>query len=265
MLKKSLLMAAVVLAIQAAGLFAGVEWQSKITDTVKGKAKITLVHTYAQAGNVRQDFVDVKTDANPFMKEGSYWLYKGESDKVMVVDSQEKTYMEVPLESLTQMAGAMGQIVKMTITEPKVEAVAKGKETVAGYECDHLQINSSYKMETKIAFMKMQTAVEQSQELWATKAIDIKELAASFKRKSFRTGFTDLDVLMEKQMQAYKDLGFTVKSITTTKNTDNKGKSEVNVQQMDVTEVTSKNLDASLFEIPAGFTRQEFFLPGTAK
>jgi hypothetical protein len=157
-------------------VFAGVEWQAKITDQIKGKEKISLTHAYAQGGSVRQEFVEVKSNDNPFMKKEVYWLYKGDSDKIYVVNTKEKTYMEVPMQAMLQVAGSLGQIVKMTITEPKVEVAPLNKETVSGYDCDHLQVTTSYKMETKIAFMKIQNAIEQTQVLWATKAVDRKSV-----------------------------------------------------------------------------------------
>jgi hypothetical protein len=265
MSKKVLFMTGIFCLMLFMSALAGVDWQSKLTNTVKGKPQISLVHTCAQGGNVRQEFVDVKSDNNPYMKKGTYWLYKGDSDKIIVVNPKEKTYMEVPLQSILQAAASLGQIVKMTITEPKVEVISKDKETVSGYDCNHVQVNSSYKMETKIAFMKMQTAVEQNQEIWATNDIDMKEMAATFKDKSFKSGFTELDALMEKQMQPFKNIGFVIKSITTQKNSDNKGKIETSVSQMDVTEVSTKDLDNSLFQIPPDYTQQEFFNPQMGK
>ncbi len=261
MFRRIMLIAVVAIFFTTGTVFAGIEWQAKIVSSRKDKETTTLVHFYAQQGNVREEFVEVGGQGG-LRKQGMYWLYKGKEDMVYVVNPEEKTYMAVSFDSLMKFTSALTQLMQMKISNVNVEVKELGQETVGEYKCKHLTINSSYDMEIKIMIMKVKSHIEQTKELWGTTSIPMDEMADAFKARTFRVGIKDLDDLIEKQIEIYKDLGFVVKSVTTEKNTT-KNKTETSITTMTVSDITTKNLSQDLFEIPDDYKKVELKLKPT--
>jgi hypothetical protein len=256
MLKRLFLIAVAFFLLQTTFVFAGVEWQAKSVTKGKGKEATILIHGYAQNGNVREEFVEVKGE-NRLTEKGMYWLYKGEGNTMYVVNPKEKTYMAISIDSLMQFGSEATQFMKLTISNPKVEVKQLNPETLSTYECKHMMINSAYDMEMKVVIMKTKSHVEQAQEIWAADVKAFQDMASAFKMKSFKTGMKDLDELIQKQMEPYKNLGFTIKSITTQKNTQGK-KTEITTTEMTVSDIATKNVNDDLFKIPADYKQIEF-------
>ncbi len=249
-------------ALQTGLVFAGIEWQTKsVFKSGEKETNYILSHLYAQGGNVREEFVEMGKKSDPNRKEGGYWIYKSGTNMVIVVDPEEKTYMEVDMDKILQMGGAIAKLMKITITNPSVEVSKIGSEVLGKYKCDHYLIKTSYDIETKVAFIKSKNHVEEIKEIWATNDIPSMELAGGFKNKSFKTGMEDIDRLIEKEMQAQRDMGFVLKSITTQKNTDKKGKVETNITETNVIDITFKNISDELFKVPAGYKKIDFTSP----
>jgi len=261
MTKRLILIATALFLLQTTLSFGGVEWKAQLLTKVKDKEATITTHSYAQKGMVREEYVEVGKSESPLTKKGIYWLYKGDANTVYIVDPEEKTYLALSVDSLMQFAGAITQFMKMTISNFSVEVKELGDETIDSYLCKHITINSSYDMEMKIAIMKVKSHIEQSKELWATNAISLKEFAAAFRTKPFKTGMKGLDTLIQKEMAAYKDLGFVIKSITTQKTSDVKGKiSEESITEMTISDINVKDLSDDLFTIPADYKQIEFSL-----
>lgn len=247
------------LVLQAGLVFSGIEWQAKnITKTGDKEENVFLSLCYAQNGNVREEFVETGKKSDPFRKKGGYWIYRSGTETITIVDPEEKTYMEIDMNKILQIGGAVAKFIKMSITNPTVEVEKLGSENFGQYKCNHILIKSSYDIETKIAILKTKSHVEETKELWATEDIPSMEVAGGFQKKSFKTGIDELDTLIEKEMKAQKDLGFVIKSITTQKNINKKGKTETTVMEMTVSNVTFKNLPEEIFKVPAGYKKVEF-------
>jgi hypothetical protein len=262
MLRKVIWSAGIAILFQALTVFGGVEWQAKIVSKEKGKETITVIHAYAQGGNVREEFVQVPKDHNPMQAEGSYWLYKSASEMIYIVNPKEKTYMELSVQNLAQMGGAVSQVVKMTVSNPVVNVTPLTAEVVSSYACDHMRISSSYDLETKIAIMKTKSHIEHVQELWATEAVQMKDLAGSFQSKSVQTGISDLDALIQKQMVSQKNMGFIIRSLTTQKTANQKGQTETTVTEMNAYDISTKTLNNDLFKIPDGYQKKDMAQTG---
>jgi hypothetical protein len=256
---KCLIIAA--LLVQSVFVFAGLEWTTKTTSSVDGKEKsVTTLQGDAQNGNVREEVIDIKGKDSSGFKKGSYFLYKGDSNNVTIVDTEKKSYMELPLDN---MMGAVGQVMDIKVSNVKTTSTKLPDEVVNSYPCSHVRIDSSYDMETKIAFITSNTHIEQSQEIWGTDKISAKEFAAVYKNKAFRTSIKELDQMIEKQASAYKGMNFVLKMVMTQKNTDaSNPKSAQNViTQMIVDKVEQKQLNDDMFMVPAGYKRTEAAAP----
>jgi hypothetical protein len=82
------------------------------------------------------------------------------------------------------------------------------------------------------------------------------EMGEAFRYRDFKTGMEDLDNLIEKQMKAEANLGFPLKTISVTTSIDKKGNSkEKSRMTQEVLSLSTRNLSASTFEIPADFKK----------
>lgn len=244
--------------------FSGIQWKAKMDIQGQNKKENnSLTFTImAQKGNVLQVFDSVEKDSQVF-KKGSYWLFKSEEGKMYMVDVSERSYMEIPINGMLQMAGAMGKLVKVKIANPDVKMEKLGSETILGYTCTHYKMVYEYDMEVKIAFIKNKAHERVEKEVWATTGVKgLQEIGEVFRQRDFKTGMEDLDAMIEKQMKAEAGMGFPLKTITTTTTIDKKGNAkEKSRTTMEVQEIDTKNLPASTFEIPPDYKRMAPFGP----
>jgi hypothetical protein len=257
---KRILVFVLAVSFLAVNVFAGVEWVSTITTKAsQKKANNEIIsHVYAQKGNLKQEFKGVSNE-NMFYFQDGYWLYKSDSNLIYVVNDKKKSYMEMDLDTLLQLTGMFGQLVKIEVTNHSINTEVLPEETIEGFPCKHVKITSDYDMKVKIAFIKSSTSVHEVKEIWATPQIPgMDEINKSFLKKDLKTGIADLDEFIQKEMEQQKDLGFPIKMITTNIQKDKKGKVRgETTTTMTVTSLQSKTFPDSLFEVPAGYKREE--------
>jgi hypothetical protein len=250
--------------VSVAFVFGGIEW----TATMKtiGKKKHTnndiSTHTYAQKGDVKQVFEGVANE-NPMYTQNGYWLFKADESDIYIVDDNKKQYMVMNLDSLLQMAGMMGQLVKITVKDHTVSAEELPAQKVLGYDCNHVKITTEYTMKVKIAFIKKTMKIHEVKEIWGTNKIPgLDEIGKSFMNKDFRTGIEDLDEMIKKEMEQQQKIGFPIKMITKRKEMNKKGKVKNTITTtMEVKEIKSKNFPKAFFEVPAEYDRVD--MPGS--
>ncbi|MGB9720630.1 MAG: DUF4412 domain-containing protein [bacterium] len=241
-------------------LFGGIEWQAHIITKTKGQESKVIIHGYAQKGMVREEYVDVTDGKNQLTKNGMYWLYYPDKNDVYIVDPEEKAYFVMNVDSIAKFTGLLSQFVKFTIANPKIEVKKLDSENILGEDCQHLQINTSYDIETKIMIMKVKTHTEESKEIWATSR-HLEDISLNFSKKSFSSGIAELDSMVHKEMEAYENIGFIIKSITKSKTSDAKGKvTSENISEMVIENIETKDLNADLFKIPSDYKQIEFNL-----
>lgn len=255
---KKLIITLLIAAFFTVTAFAGVEWTSTITThgTSKHTNNEIISHVYAEKGNLKQVFEGVSNE-NMFHFQNGYWLYKVKDDRIYIVDNNKKSYMVLDLDSLLQLTGMFGKLVKIKIADHTINTETLPKETIAGYSCNHIKITSQYSMTVKIAFIKKKMKVHEVKEIWSTADMPgLKELHQSFVKKDFNTGIADLDEMLQKEMEQQKKLGFPLKMITTNiqKNKKGKVKSEATTT-MKVSNIKTKSFPASFFEIPGEYDR----------
>ncbi len=238
-------------------IHAGVVWEAKIQDMNAKSSSTIITSNYAMKGNVREDFTDVSDSKNTFYKKGNYFIYKASTNIVYLVDPEKKTYTELSMDSILSAMGAAGDMIQITISNPKVEVQKLDGESILSYQCSHIKINSSYDMETKISFMTIKSHMESTKELWGSGPVFGKEMTGYYISKAFKTSYKDLDNLIQKQMAGYKDLGFILKSVTITTSTDQNKNSQTTTNNMTVESIAEKNLSLDLFKVPAGYKKIE--------
>jgi hypothetical protein len=263
-MKKTLLMILLIF-VFAASTFAGVEWRTRsvIQAEAKGQSNTIVQQVFAQGGNVKMVFESVAYENDMYLK-GSYWLFKAADNSLYMVNPAEKTYSRLPMDAMLQMTGVVGKLIKIKIKNPVVNVEKLGTETVLGYPCLHSKMLMEYDMEVKIAIIKSKSHVKVEKETWSTpKFKGMAEMAETFRYRDFKTGMEDLDNLVEQQMKAEAGLGFPLKMITVNTSIDKKGNAkEKSRQVMEVLSLGNKNLPASFFEIPAGYTEKNIGFGG---
>ena len=263
-MKKSILISMIIL-IFAASSFAGVEWRTKMVTEAqaKGQSNTIVMQMCASGGNVKQIFESVAKENEMFQK-GSYWLFKAAGESLYLVNPSEKTYSRLPLNAMMQMVGVVGKLVKIKIKNPVINTEKIGTAVVLGYPCQHSKQLMEYDMEVKIAIIKSKSHVKIDKEIWSTPKIKaMEEMAESFRFRDFKTGYEDLDQLIEEQVKADAGLGFPLKMITVNTSIDKKGNAkETSRQTMEVLSVGSKNFPAKFFDIPTGYEEKQIGFKG---
>jgi len=241
-------------------LFGGIEWEAHTITKIKDQESKVILHGYAQKGMVREEYIEVSGEKNQLTKKGMYWLYCADKNDIYIVDPEEKAYFVMNIDSVAKFMSALGQFIKFTISNPKIEVKELETENILGIDCRHLQINSSYDMATKIMIMKVKSHTEELKEIWAT-VEHMEDISLNFSKKSFSLGIAELDSLIRKEMEAYGNIGFILKSITTSKTSDAKGKiSSESTTEMVIENLTVKDLSKDLFKIPSDYKQIDFKL-----
>jgi hypothetical protein len=162
---------------------------------------------------------------------------------------------------MLQMAGALGELVKITISDATATVEDLGSETVMGLPCKHVRINREYTMVMKIAIIKKTMMIQETRDVWGSRDVQgIGEIGAAYLGKDLRTGHDDLDALIEKEAKLMEGVGFPLKTISKQVQMSKKGK--VQGETTTTTEVTSmekKALEATLFELPQGYEKATLF------
>ena len=183
--------------------------------------------TYVSNAGARSE-LDIQTAQMPFKMTT---LMKASNPDVMyMINDQQKSYAEVDLKKVKEQTAKNREKTKETWSVKKL-----GKETVNGYSCEHVLVTRAEDAKAE-------------QELWTSK--DVSGLSYESMRGIMRRGSQGDEGMMKALRDAGVD-GFVVKMITREKG------NTVPLATMELTKVERKSLKAALFEIPAGYTKQE--------
>jgi hypothetical protein len=151
-------------------------------------------------------------------------------DIMYMINDQTKSYAEMDLRKMREQAAKYRDKNKETWTVKKL-----GRETVNGYSCEHVLITRA-------------EAAKTEQEWWTSR--DVAGLSYESMRGLMRRGNQSDEGIIKGLRDAGAD-GFVVRMITREKG------NPVPVSTMELTKAEKKSVPASLFEIPAGYTKQE--------
>lgn len=191
----------------------------------------------------------------PMMDKETFWISK-DGKNITIVNKAQKTYethdLDKMLGMLSSLMNAMGQMMQMTVENPSVTTVRGTKdEIIAGMKTRHYVVDSQYTLRVKMAFIKSVQVIKSTKEIWVTDslsggAIDILQ------KKNYKTGHVELDKLIE--METLKLKGDVVKMLTVTESKSEKGEVTKDYTEHLVTTVKQAPLQASLFQVPAGYS-----------
>lgn len=224
-----------------------------------GKPIRMVVEGQVDGAKVRVDF---KESNNPLMGKGTYIVSSDGGKNLFLVNPKEKVYSRFDVDALAQFAGgmmnAMGGMVKMELSSPKVEKLKdEAGVELLGLPTRHVETRSTYGMSVKIFGMKQETLTESVQAVWSTTALADLGLGVWLRKEPPATGNEELDGLMRAEWGKVE--GFPLKmEIRSTSTDKKKGKATKSTTTMEVTKLESglPAPPASTFEVPKGYEEQ---------
>ena len=247
-MKRALIILALILtaALAAADMtyaFKGTSWSDANKDKVLSNGKAFL----KEPSFFRIEFTE---STNPMMGTGTYMI-SNDGKTILLVNPKEKTFSKMDMEQILKMTQALGGMVEMKVENPKATQ-ARGTQdmAVAGLPAKHYVMDTSYTMKVKVLFMKSSSQVSSHKDLWFTESFPVMVMDY-FQSKSVKTGFGELDKLIE--LEKTKVPGVLVKSKTTSESKDDKGKVTKSYDEFEITTWEKASLSADLFQVPAGY------------
>lgn len=239
---------------------AGLYYEAVTTTQGKGSDGMgnVKVKAWVDGKNAKVEFAESK---NEMMGKGTYLLTTDGGATIYLVNPKEKTYAVWDMAAMMQLAGGAMGMVKMTITDPKIERLAEEPgPALLGYPTTHYKSRTSYAMAMSVMGMKTQSSIVKDQETWATTALADPGLGI-WLRNAPASGNEQLDKLVAAEMATMK--GVPLKSVTVTTTTDTKKKkAETSTTTMEVTTLQTLDIAASTFAIPDGYREEQMFPMG---
>jgi hypothetical protein len=205
-------------------------------------------------------------NSDTFGGKGSYFLMLDGGKKMMLVDPANKQYMEWNmanmLAGMSKMMNAMGGLMKMEISDIKIEAHNVGAgETLQGYKTVHYQMVQNYTVNLKIFGHSSKSRSETTTDYYFAPAL--RGLANPFVSNS-QAWAQSFDMFnnpdYKSQMAAAQsriEYGVPLKSVVKTVTTDDKGKQQTSVTTSEMVNFHNTDVPRSTFAIPAGFKQIE--------
>lgn len=208
--------------------------------------------------------IDFKEGHGPGLGgEGAYLVTKDAGKTFILISPKDKTYMKWDMESMMGMAGSMGSMMKMQISDPKVEKeIDEPGEPILGYATRHYKFKTAYQMSMNVMGFKNEMTIQREEETWTTRELEISSLGAWF-NKTPQTQNEELDKLIKAEKG--KMSGLPLKMIAIQSTTDSQGRTTISKTLMNVTEVKKIGADAIDAEIPVSYKEMNLFAPGAGQ
>lgn len=247
-----------ILGLLAASASAGLYYEAVTTTQGKGQGDMgnMKIKAWADGDHGKVEFADSK---NPMLKKGTYLLTHDGGKTLYLVNPKDKTYAVWDMEAMMEFAGGAMGMMKMTITDPTVESLAKESgPDMLGYPTTYYKSRTTYGMSMSVMGIKSQQTISKEQETWATTALADASLGM-WLRNAPKSGNEELDKLIQAEMDAVD--GIPLKTVTVTTTTEKK-KAETSTMTMEVTKIESASIPESTFAIPEGYEETQLFPMG---
>jgi hypothetical protein len=211
----------------------------------------------------RIDFSDLK-GPSPAMgsKEGYILLHDG-GNTMYMVDPKEKQYMKVDAKALGSMMSSLasmtGGIMKIEFKDPSVTVNKLGAgEAILGYDTEKWEILQNYTMSMRVMGMGRTNRVESRTMLWMAPKLAPKDMMNPFtdmarNMSGMFEGFSNFEEVIAAPMRQLPTYG-TLKSVSQSKTTQgDRGRPQYELSTMEVTEWTTADVPAAVFELPSNF------------
>ena len=216
----------------------------------KGVSRLDVTHSMAPGG---------------IMGTGTYIISNSTTRMTTFVDPAKKQYMEFDIAELSKEAGdltkALGGMMKIEITDVQVNLESQGAgEKLEGYSTLKYKLTESYTMDMSIMGHSTKTPTHNTTEMWIAPDLDAimnPTARPDLAKAAAATGM--MAPLTTAIMKAYANVkpGVPLKRVST--NVSGEGdKLRTTVTTMLITNVKKGSIPASVFEVPAGYTKVDF-------
>ena len=236
--------------------------RSQSTQTGNRESVIMKGRGMFAGDNARIEILDASgSGGEMFGSRGSYFLMLEGGKKMLLVDPAQKSYMEWDMQNMlagmSRMMGALGGLVRMEMSDVKIEAQSMGSGgTVNGYSTQHVRLVQNYTMNTRVMGRTSTSRVETTTDYYF--APELKALVNPFVQNS--SAFTAMGDMFnnpeyKRQMEAAqaKLNGVPVKTVSRSVTTNPDGKQETGIVTTEMTGFQNTDIAAANFAVPSGF------------
>lgn len=240
----------------------GVTFKYRLTSTNPDKrqreARAMFADVRMQDGNVRMDYLEGTT---PTGAKSGYVLVQGNAGKFIVVDPKAKQAMVMTADGFGSGLGALmnNPMLKMTVSDVSFRFKDLGAgETILGYKTRKVRTWYTSTMELKAMMMPDQKIVSNdSSDQWIATGLDFGQENLETWARSFSSGVKssnpELAAELKKYTNEYGSSGLALKSVSYTTQTDKRGKVTADTVTMEVTDISTGPIAASVFEVPKDY------------
>lgn len=244
---------------------------NKETVTMRGRgtyagddAKLEILEASAQAGG-----------DEAFGGKGTYFIVKNGGAEMLLVNPKEKSYMKwdmaAMLAGMAQIINAVGGLVKMEISDVKIETKEMGAgPTIQGYPTKHIQMIQNYTVTVNAGILgKSKSRSETTTNYYFAPLRIANPFAANSEQMAMMSQFDMFkNPEFKNQMAAAQakmpKTGAPIRTETKMVSIDEKGKQETSTSIMEMTNFKAGNIPASTFAIPSDYTMVEMPNMGAA-
>jgi hypothetical protein len=197
-----------------------------------------------------------------FGGKATYFIVKNGGAEMFLVNPTEKNYMKWDMASMlagmSKVVNAMGSLVKMQISDVKIDAHEMGAgPSVQGYPTKHIQMVQNYTMSASVFGKSSKTRSESTTDYYFATGLKIANPFVSNSNQMTQMGDMFNSPEFKSQMNAamarLPKNGVPLKTVTTVVSTDEKGKQETMVSTMEMVNFKAANIPASEFAIPKDY------------
>ncbi|MGA7614511.1 MAG: DUF4412 domain-containing protein [Thermoanaerobaculia bacterium] len=187
---------------------------------------------------------------------GSVILSSTGTSKITVLDPAQQSYYSLDLSGMLDSTGRPGGSLEgmfdVKVENPKVRVSDLGEGVpIAGYPTHRYRTETSCQLVMTIMSSKQTTTIQTRSDIWTTGEID-PGFATFVQSDGLRTGWKELDHLLESQSSSVK--GFPLKIVTTTTTSDGR-RSMTSTTTTTVSDIREKAIPPSRFAIPEGYRK----------
>jgi hypothetical protein len=236
---------------------------NKETVTMRGRgtfagddAKIEIIEASGQSGG-----------QEAFGGKGTYFIVRNGGTEMLLVNPAEKAYMKwdmaAMLAGMSKIMNAMGGLVKMEISDVKIETKDLGAgPTVQGYPTKHIQMIQNYTVSARVFGRTSKSRSETTTNYYFAPLRIANPFAANSEQMAMMSQFDMFNgPEFKSQMAAAQakmpKTGAPIRMEMKMVSTDEKGKQETSTSLMEMTNFKAGNIPASTFAIPSDYTMTE--------
>jgi len=239
----------------APSAFAALTYKTQSNTT--GLRSVTIVGAVTVDGPRMR--MDVTKGDNMILKDNAIVLSNDGGMTMSVFDPATKTFFDLQLDQIiggpSSLLQGLGGLVKINFANPRVTVNDAGDGgAIEGFPTHKYVLDASYDMNIDAMGQQMTSHLTMNTESWTTDKLSA-EMGSFLQMRGIHTGIEVVDKLIDAQRSAMH--GFPLKQVSTIHLGQADGQDMTMSTTATVSDIQQKNVDASAFTAPAGYTKVE--------